>query len=165
MPYEYLPATPTETRLRLWPHQSLPRKGFVWFIGITATLIAVPLLALIGNPALWVLLPFLAAAVAAIWFALQRSYRDGEIVEHLTLTPDLITLTRHGPRGRRQDWQGNPHWLRLTLHPTAGPVPNYLTMKAEGREVELGAFLSEDERVAIRLELEKMLAGLSDTRL
>ncbi len=153
MPYQWLPATPTETRLRLWPHQSLPRKGFVWFIGITAALIAVPLLSLIGNPALWVLLPFLGAAVAAIWFALQQSYRDGEIVEHLTLTPDLITLTRQGPRGRRQAWEANPYWLRITLHPTSGPVPNYLTLKADGREVELGAFLTEDQRVTLAAEL------------
>jgi len=160
MPYQWLPATPPETRLRLSPHQSLPRAGFVWFIGTTAALIAVPLLSLIGNPAMWVLLPFLAAALAAIWWALLRSYRDGEIVEHLTLAPKLITLTRHGPRGRRQDWQGNPHWLRLTLHPTAGPVPNYLTMKAEGREVELGAFLSEDERITLRADLDRRLSAL-----
>jgi len=160
MPYQWLPAPPPETRLRISPPQSLPRAGFVWFIGTTAALIAVPLLSLIGNPAMWVLLPFLAAALAAIWWALLRSYRDGEIVEHLTLSPKLITLTRHGPRGRRQDWQGNPHWLRLTLHPTAGPVPNYLTMKAEGREVELGAFLSEDERITLRADLDRRLSAL-----
>ena len=160
MPYEYLANSPAETRLHLWPHQSLPPRGFVWFIGATAALIAVPLLSLLGNAALWVLLPFLGAAVAAVWWALQRSYRDGQIIEDLTLTPDLITLTRHGPRGRRQDWQGNPHWLRLTLHPTAGPVPDYLTMKAEGREVELGAFLSQQERIALRADVQAALALL-----
>ena len=34
-----------------------------------------------------------------------------EIVEDLTLTPDSLTLTRHGPRGHRQDWTANPHWV------------------------------------------------------
>ena len=160
MPYQYLPAPPTETRLHLWPHRSLPKRGFVAFIGITAILIATPLLSLLGNPALWVLLPFLMAAIAGVWWALQRSYKDAEIIEDLTLTPTKVTLTRHGPRGRRQDWQGNPHWLRVTLHPTAGPVPNYLTLKAEGREVELGAFLSEDERIALRADLDRRLMAL-----
>ena len=160
MPYEYLADSPAETRLHLWPHRSLPRRGFVLFIGATAALIAVPLIGLLGNPALWVMLPFLAAAVAGVWFALQRSYRDGEIVEDLTLTPTRVTLTRHGPRGRRQAWEGNPHWLRITLHPTAGPVPHYLTIKAEGREVELGAFLTEDERIALRADLDRRLAAL-----
>ncbi len=160
MPYEFLPTPPDETHLHLWPHRSLPKRGFVWFIGLTTAMIAVPLLSLLGNPALWFMLPFLAAAVAGVWFAIQRSYRDGEILEDLTLTRSQITLIRHGPRGRRQDWQANPHWLRITLHPTAGPVPNYLTLKAEGREVELGAFLSEDERVGLRTELDRRLANL-----
>ncbi|MGL6209438.1 MAG: DUF2244 domain-containing protein [Paracoccaceae bacterium] len=157
MPYQYLPSPPSETHLHLWPHRSLPKRGFVWFIASTAILIAVPLLALIGNPALWVMLPFLMAAIAGVWWGLQRSYRDGEIVEDLRLTRDLITLTRHGPRGRRQDWQANPYWLRITLHPTAGPVPNYLTLKADGREVELGAFLSEEERIALRDDLQRRM--------
>lgn len=160
MPYEYLSDTPDETRLHLWPHRSLPKRGFVGFIAATVALIATPLLSLLGNPALWFMLPFLAAAVAGVWWALQHSYRSGEIVEDLRLTATRITLTRHGPRGRRQAWEGNPHWLRITLHPTAGPVPHYLTLKAEGREVELGAFLTEDERIALRAELDRRLADL-----
>jgi uncharacterized membrane protein len=143
MPYQWLPPTPTETRLHLWPYRSLPKTGFVWFIGGTATLLLVPLLAVLGSPVLWGLLPFLLLALASIWFALNRSYKDGEIVEHLTLTPTRITLTRHGPRGRRQDWQANPYWARVELHPTGGPVPNYLTLQGGDRLVELGAFLAE----------------------
>lgn len=160
MPYEWLPADGPEQRLHLWPHRSLTQRGFVWFIGVTAALIAVPLIATIGSPVLWALLPFLVAAVWAIWFALRKNGRDRDIVEDLVLTPGQVTLTRHGPRGRRQDWEANPYWLRVTLHKTGGPVPNYLTLKGEGREVELGAFLSEEERVALKEELEARLHRL-----
>jgi len=153
MPYEWLPSTADQQRLHLWPYRSLPRRGMVWFIGGTAALIAVPLIGVLGTPVLWALLPFLLATIAAIWWALERSFRDGEIVEDLTLTPDQITLTRHGPRGKRQDWQANPHWVRLTLHATGGPVPQYLTMKGEGREVEIGAFLTEEERRRLCAEI------------
>ncbi len=153
MPYEWLPPTADQQRLHLWPYRSLPRRGMVWFLGGTAVFIAVPLLGLIGSPVLWGLLPFLLATIAGIWWALERSFRDGEIVEDLTLTRDQITLTRHGPRGKRQDWQANPHWVRLTLHATGGPVPQYLTMKGEGREVELGAFLTEEERRRLCAEI------------
>ncbi len=159
MPYQFLPSTSPETRLRLWPHRSLSKAGFVWFIGSTAVLIALPLAGLIGNPALWVLLPFLIAAVAGIWAALSRSYRDARIVEELVLTPDQITLTRHS-RTARQHWQANPYWVRVTLHATDGPVPNYLTLKGNDREVELGAFLSEDERIALKADLSRKLADL-----
>lgn len=160
MPYEWLPVEGPEHRLHLWPHRSLTQRGFVWFIGATAALIAVPLIGTIGSPVLWALLPFLVTAVWAIWFALRKNGRDRDIVEDLVLAPGQVTLTRHGPRGRRQDWEANPYWLRVTLHKTGGPVPNYLTLKGEGREVELGPFLSEEERIALKDELEARLHRL-----
>lgn len=161
MPYEWLPAPDeTQARLHLWPYRSLPRKGFVLFIGATCLLILVPMLAVLGSPVLWGILPFFALAIWGLWAALARSYRDGEIVEDLALSRDSLTLTRHGPRGRRQDWQANPYWVSVQLHPTGGPVPNYLTLKGNGREVELGAFLSEDERLALRDELQTRLLHL-----
>jgi uncharacterized membrane protein len=160
MPYEWLPENGTETRLHLWPHRSLTQRGFVWFIGGTAALIVVPVVGILGSPVVWGLLPFLMGTLWAIWFALRKNGRDRDIVEDLTLTPDRITLSRHGPRGQRQDWEANPYWLRVTLHPTGGPVPNYLTLKGEAREVELGAFLSEEERVTLSHELQQRLAAL-----
>ena len=161
MPYEWLPPSGDDTqRLHLWPYRSLPRRGMVWFIGGTAALIALPLMVLVGSPVLWGLLPFLLGAVAAIWWALERSFRDGEIIEDLTLAPDKITLTRHGPRDARADWQANPHWVKLNLHATGGPVPDYLTLSGNGREVELGAFLPQEDRVALELDLRKRLAAL-----
>ncbi|MFN4203326.1 MAG: DUF2244 domain-containing protein [Tabrizicola sp.] len=161
MPYEWLPSDDgNKQRLHLWPHRSLTQRGFVWFIGATAVLIAVPLIGVLGSPVLWALLPFLLGAIWAIWFALRKNGRDRDIVEDLVLSPDRIALVRHGPKGKRQDWEANPYWLRITLHKTGGPVPNYLTLKGEGREVELGPFLSEDERVALKDELEARLHRL-----
>lgn len=179
MPYEWLPTDPVAdpaaarppgpptgpataplARLHLWPYRSLPRKGFVFFIGATCALIAVPMLLVLGSPVLWGILPFFALAIWGLWAALSRSYRDGEIVEDLTLNRDSLTLTRHGPRGQRKEWQANPYWVTVHLHGTGGPVPNYLTLKGNGREVELGAFLSEDERLSLRDELQIRLARL-----
>lgn len=144
-------------RLHLWPFRSLPKRGFVWVIAVTAALISLPLFPVMGTPILWGLLPFLLLAVWGLWFALQRSYRDGEVVEDLTIWPDRVTLVRHGPHGQRQEWQANPHWVRLTLYETGGPVPNYLTLRGNGREVEIGAFLSEDERLALIHDLRRAL--------
>ncbi len=160
MPYEWLAPEGDTQRLHLWPYRSLPRRGMVWFIGGTAVLIAVPLFAVLGSPVLWGLLPFLLAAILAIWWALERSFRDAEIVEDLTLTPDEITLTRHGPRGLRADWQANRYWVKLTLHPTAGPVPDYLTLSGNGREVEQGAFLTDAERRDLDSDLRKRLTRM-----
>jgi uncharacterized membrane protein len=162
MPYQWLPPSEdAQARLHLWPYRSLPRKGFVLFIGGTSAMVLFPMVSVLGSPVLWGILPFVALAIWGMWAALSRSYRDGEIVEDLTLTPDSLSLTRHGPRGRRQDWQANPFWVSVQLHPTGGPVPHYLTLRGSGREVELGAFLSEEERIALRDELQARLARLN----
>ncbi|MGV8954400.1 MAG: DUF2244 domain-containing protein [Cypionkella sp.] len=157
MPYEWLPPTDGETRLHLWPYRSLPRRGMVWFLSVTCVLIALPLAALLGTLALWGLLPFLLAAIGGIWWALNRSFRDGEVLEDLCLTETEISLTHHGRKGVKH-WTANPHWVRVTLHPKSGPVPNYLTLQGGAREVELGAFLSSGERLTLQSELQTALA-------
>ena len=148
------------TRLTLWPHRSLPARGFALFIGVTAALLAVPLVSQLGSSTLWVLLPFLLAALAAIWFALRKNHRDREILEQLTLSPDTLTLTHRQGRAAPLEWAGNPYWTRPVIYPTGGKVPQYLTLKGSGREVELGAFLTEDERLALKAQLDLALAAL-----
>jgi uncharacterized membrane protein len=157
MPYKWLPPSGAETRLHLWPHRSLTSAGFVTFIAISALVIAAPLFSLIGKPVLWGLLPFLVAAIAGIWFALRKSDRDREIIEVLTLTPALVTLTRTGPMRHLQTWEANPYWIQPTLHRKGGPMPNYLTLRGGPREVELGAFLTEDERRSLCAEMQEVL--------
>ena len=160
MPYEWTTSTPELQTLRLWPYRSLTDTGFVWFIGTTAALIALPLVVMVGKPVLWGLLPFVVGAVAAIWWALRSNARDRTILEELSLSPEQITLTRHNPRGTSQSWQANPFWVRLNVHASGGPVPHYVTLNGNGREVEIGAFLSEDERVALGRELGACLSAL-----
>ncbi len=158
MPYRWTACERNESprwRLRLWPHRSLPRTGFVTFIGITATMLVLPLLAVLGSPVLWVLLPFLGGALALVWFFLQRSYADGALSEDLAIWRDRIELVRHNPRGPVQSWRADPHLVRVDIRETGGPVENYVTLTGGGRAVELGAFLSPDERLA-------MFRGLSD---
>jgi len=146
--------------LHLWPNRSLSRAGFVWVIGITALLLLLPLIEVLGTPILWGLLPFVVMAVGGLWLGLRRNLRDGQLIEELRLYRDRIELTRHNPRGPRQTWQANPYWVIMTMHETGGPVPDYLTLKGGGREVEIGAFLSPEERIALHRELQSLLAAL-----
>lgn len=158
MPYEWLPPDGEETHLHIWPYRSLPRRGMVAFLGGFIALISLPLAAVIGSNVLWGLLPFLLLAIWGLWFALNRSFKDAEIIEDLHLSATEVTLTHHH-RGKVKTWAANPHWVRVILHPSSGPVPNYLTLKGGPREVEIGAFLSPDERLRLRAELIEALAA------
>lgn len=164
MPYAWQTDTRTATtgheELHLWPHQSLPPRGFAAFVGATGLFIMIPLFPLIGTVVLWGILPFLLMAVGGIYWALQRNHRDHQILEVLDITPEETSLHRHNPRQPDQHWDCNTYWVEARLHPTGGPVPHYLTLRGNGREVELGRFLSEEERQALYGDLRDRLATL-----
>ncbi|MBI1493256.1 DUF2244 domain-containing protein [Rhodobacteraceae bacterium MYP1-1] len=150
--------------LTAWPYRSLKKKDFVRFMAATSALLFLPLLALLGQGPLWVMLPFLLGAIALIWFFINRSYRDGTLTEVLELTADTVHLTRREPKGAIREWQANPYWITVTLHRNKGPVPHYLTLRGDGaREVELGAFLTPEERVRLSEELQFILGRVKGT--
>lgn len=154
MPYEWNEdERGRRSQLKLWPYRSLPRRGFAAFILGTFTLITIPLYPLLGTFVLWGVLPFLLMAVGGIWWALERSYRDADMTEELLIGPDEVRLTRTNPGGKTQHWDCNSYWAKVEIHPTGGPVAHYVTMKGKGRQVEIGSFLSEDERKALYGEL------------
>jgi len=144
--------------LHLWPHRSMPKRGFVAFIGATFVLLLLPLLAVLGTPILWGLAPFVLGALWLLYAMIQKNYRDGEILEELRLWSDRAELTRSARNRAPLTWEANPYWVSVHLHPSGGPVSSYLTLKGAGREVELGAFLSEDERTALHGTLRDVLA-------
>lgn len=114
---------------------------------------SMPLYAVIGTAVLWGILPFMLAATAALYYALRRNQRDRQITETLIVSPDTTRLIRTNPKGDCQDWESNTYWVRVACHERGGPVPYYVTLKGNGREVEIGAFLSEDERKALYSDL------------
>lgn len=158
MPYDWKSQRDSEVQeLHLWPHQSLQPKGFALFIGITFAMSLLPLVAVVGSVVLWGLLPFMIAAIGAIWFALDRSRHRAQVIEVLTLSDDRAHLVRRNPRGDVQEWDCNRYWAKPALHEKNGPVPYYITLSGNGREVEIGAFLSEEERVSLFDELTRAL--------
>ena len=50
------------------------------------------------------------------------------------------------------------------MHPSGGPVIDYLTLKGGPREVEIGTFLHETERPALRDDLDRALMLVKSRR-
>ncbi len=157
MPYTWSTTPQGPTVLTLTAHRSLPREGFAAVILFASVMIAIPLVGFLGTKLLWGFLAGLVLVIWALWAALRRSYRDGTMVETLTRTGDDLTLTHVPVRGATKVWTCNVYWARVEIHPNGGPVENYVTLSGNGRTVEIGRFLSEDERKALFVELSDYL--------
>ncbi|MDM7459192.1 MAG: DUF2244 domain-containing protein [Paracoccus sp. (in: a-proteobacteria)] len=163
MPYKWTNTAPDHSgavlrRLVLWPHRSLPPKGFAWFIAVTVALVSLPLLAVLGTAVLWGLLPFMVLAVTGIWIAIRQSYRSGQTHEVLEMDKRVLRVTRRDPGKAAREWQTNSYWVRAGLR--KGPVEAYLTLTDGQREIELGAFLTPDERRALCEELTRAIGKI-----
>ena len=149
------------TTIELWPYNSLKPQGFAFFFGVTFALIALPLFNVLGTKVFWGLFPFLFLTLMGIWFALRKSLRDRQILEQLTLYKDELVLIRQDPNGEQKEWVCSRYWFKLRMYDKEGPVVNYITLSGNGREVELGSFLGEDERKDLFHELNRLLKKLN----
>lgn len=139
----------------IWPHRSLTPGVRRMVLGAVALGLSLPMVTLLGTLAFWGMLPFVLTAAALVWLGLRRSDYDRSLVEELTLWRDEVRVERREPDGRRLRWSAEPLKVRLRLH--AEPIESYLTLSGGGREIELGAFLSPPERVALMAEIEAAL--------
>lgn len=164
MPHEWHDTAGDRARqLLIWRHRSLTPEGFAWVIGAAAAALLLPLVAVIGHAVMWGLLPFAGLALAGLWWGVQHGWTDGGPREELTLTPERLSVTRHDPGRPPRHWQANPYWVRLSIR-SDGPVEDYLTLTDGARTIELGAFLSPEERRALQGELADALAGVQGAR-
>lgn len=155
MPYRWTDDSHRE--LHLWPRKSLRPEGFVFLISITGLLFLLPLFAVLGTAVLLGLLPFILAVLAGLWWAIRRNNRDRDIVEILSLTPKCLRLIHRDGAGQDRTWEANPYWVRVNCEIRCGPAENYLTLEGGPRPVEIGAFLSDEERLSLKDDLERAL--------
>ena len=155
MPYHWMETDEKEI-LTLWPHQSLTGRGFALFIGATGIMLTVPLLAVLGSPVAWILMACFLAAIWGIWQAIMANRAHRSLHEELSLTPERIHLAHVQSRGDVLEWEANPHWVSVNLR-RDGPVESYLTLRGGGREVEIGRFLTPEERQGLYEDLNYRL--------
>lgn len=154
-----LPSEPPAFQVTLWPNRSLSRRGYRWLMGLAAAGLALPVLPFLGSPVGWAMAPFALVALGLLWLFLKRNYRDARLTEELSIWPGILSIVRREPSGRVLSWRTNPYWVRVELRETP-TVEHYLTLSAEGRTIELGAFLSPEERLELAEEIERAIARL-----
>ena len=143
-------------QVTLWPHRSLSSKGFVTTILILCLGFTVPLTAFFGTPIFWTVLGPIALSVWGLWTAIQRTNKDATLRESLKIWPDLIAVYRFNPREKDQFWLAHPSFTRVNLREDA-KVKHYVTLTGGNREIELGSFLTAEERLELFRTLDREL--------
>jgi uncharacterized membrane protein len=124
---------------------------------VAAVGLSLPLIPIMGTMVFWGLLPFMLLAFFGLYYAFRRNGWNLSVTEELRIWRDEVRVERREPDGRVLRWQADPMKVSLRLHEDAR-IEDYLTLKGGGREIELGAFLAPEERVALADEIEAALS-------
>ena len=141
----------------LWPNRSFEIKNIKFLFGILSIGFAVPILPFFGSSMGTLLLIFAVATLIAFSSLFIQSYSGGNLKEIVRIDPKEISVTRIEANGDKISWKANSYWARVKLYPEGQVVENYLTLVGGNREIELGSFLSPEERTLVRIKIENIL--------
>jgi len=137
-------AAPDAFRAVLTPHRSLGPTGFlVLMAALGAASFVTGIVFLLAGA--WPVLGFLGLDVLLVYVAFRLNYRSGRRYETVELTPARFTLTRVHPSGRREQFDCEPYWARVSLRewPDGRTA---LSITSRGKELAFGRFLTDAER-------------------
>lgn len=155
-------ASPRHFEAVLVPHRSLSPRGFV----VLMTLVS--LFSFAAGVAFWMIgawpvFGFFGLDVLLIYGAFKLNYRSANRSETIRIFDDRLDLIRKFPSGRMDVVTLNPYWARSRIEEESdGRASLYLG--SHGREVSIGAFLSDDERRAFAGLLSRALADAREPR-
>lgn len=145
-------------RMILAPHRSATWRENLYLVAAVAAL-ALPIAigwALLGY---WVILPLCGLELLALVAGLYWSSHALLAREVVTVGDDAITIEA-GRRRVERRFELRRHWARVTLAPGRGKAhPRRLIVRSHGRAVELGRFLTDDERGEAAGRLRELIRG------
>ena len=146
------------------PHRSLSRAGLFGFLAAQGVAIGIfaAVAALGGN----VFAP--GFAILAMWFVaycFMRIWRRSGAGQIVTMTPSQLEVaTTSGKlRSGGSSVRFHPYWAKVRLEP--GPHrgwPGKLLIGSHGRDIEIGAFLNEQERRELAQRITELLRDMQD---
>lgn len=135
-------------RIVVRPNRSLTRRQlqlvFLVIAGICLSIASV--FAVLG---MWPVLPFAGAEVIAVGIGFYLSAVSGRETEVVSVNSDEVAVEKVRSR-LTQRWVTQRAWAQIRLlPPRIRWYPTRLVIRSHGNEVELGAFLNEDERLQL----------------
>lgn len=103
------------------------------------------------------MLPFAGLEVIVLGVAFYRCLSRSQLREVVTVGTEVVRVEK-GRQQPQQRWECPRAWARVVLE--RAPIawyPRRLTVAFQGRRVEIGQFLNEEERGVLADELQQVL--------
>ena len=144
--------------IRLVPNRSLNSNGTKVVFAVIAFGFLLPIIPFIGSPVGTTLTIFSGLTFYLFLTLLQKNFQQGSTFEEILISRRKIKVVHQEKNKDRLTWECNPYWTKVHLDTNNPRLKNYLTLAGKGKRIELGAFLSPDERLELRDKIQNALA-------
>jgi uncharacterized membrane protein len=146
----------------LRPNCSLTHRTALFFFGFVC-LTSFGIATLMAVHGFWPVLPFAGLEMLVLGWALRVSLANGHVVQRLAVSQDTVRVDCSSPGGE-QHLVFPRHWTTVTLRaPYTALHPSRLLIQSRGRAVEIGGFLTEEERRGLAARLKQMIGTINET--
>lgn len=118
---------------------------FVVSIGIAAAF------AVMGA---WLILPFAGIEMLVLYLAFRYMDRHAADYERIAVDGDRVTVELF-EAGRTRSQEFHRYWARLAVSPDG----SRLVLRSHGRELEIGRYMNDEQRLDLARALERRLRG------
>ena len=150
-------------KISLAPNRSLDSHGTKVVFAVIAFGFLLPIVPFIGSPIGTTLTIFSGLTFYLFLTLLQKNFQQGSTFEEILISKNKIIVVHQEKNKEQMTWECNPYWTKVHLDINNPKLKNYLTLAGKGRRIELGAFLSPDERLELRDKIQNALAKANST--
>jgi uncharacterized membrane protein len=155
-PHDHRPETP-HFRATLTPYRSATARQQTLVV-LLMMAVATPAAVVFVIAGAWPVTGFMGLEIVLLFFAFRLNHWRGFAREVIEVSRARFRLLSVDPWGREREWLWTPAWIQVLVADTP-KRKNGLAVRSHGETVEIGSFLTADERETLADRLKGALAS------
>jgi uncharacterized membrane protein len=149
-------------RIELIPHCSLSPRGALVFFG-SLCFVSFGVAGVVAAQGFWPVLPFAGLEMALLAWALKVTFDRRREAQTITISDhEVLVEWREDTLPARAVF--SRHWSQVKLRRPASRLhPSRLMIESQGRALEVGRFLTEEERRGLAIRLQRLIGGMNES--
>jgi uncharacterized membrane protein len=146
--------------IELRPNCSLSPRGALLFFGSLCA-VSFVIAGVFATQGFWPVLPFAGLEMLVLGWALAIVMRRRHVVQRIAISQSQVVVDAQDIR-IAEHLVFPRHWAKVTLRaPHTALHPSRLLLECQGRELEIGRFLIEEERRALAARLQQLIGNIN----